>query len=244
MKLSKGFNPLENLIKSLLIKIFLKGKKLFLTLKKSQNFLTGFTIVELIVVMAIFLIVVGTGIGVFISIVQYQRRILAEQDLLSQASYLAEYMSKAIRMAKKDTTGDCLGLDNIGYVYLLTRPDASSDSYRGIKFINQSDNDACHEFYLDNSDISNPVLKEVKNYIPGEDNIDVALTSTKLKINSVRFGINGRNGSISSGVDGASEEDGVQPRVTIYLDIKVQGDSEQPIKKIQTTVSQRDLNER
>jgi len=203
----------------------------------------GFTIVELIVVMTIFLIVVGTGMSVFISIVQYQRRILAEQDLLSQASYLVEYMSKAVRMAKKDTTGECLGLDNIGYVYMLTRPDTTGDFYRGIKFINQSDDNSCQEFYLDNSDSNNPVLKEIKDQIPGEDNPAVALTSTQLKINSIRFGINGRNGLISSGIDGAREGDGVQPRVTIYLDIKVQGDSEQPVKKIQTTISQRDLNE-
>lgn len=203
----------------------------------------GFTLIELIVVMAIFLIVIGTGISIFISIVQYQKRILAEQELLNQASFLVEYLSKAVRMAKKDTTGDCLGAGYVGYIYLLTRPDTANDFYRGIRFINQSDNDACQEIYLDNSDVNNPVLKEIKNYIPGENNPEVSLTSTKLKVNSVRFGINGRDGLISSGVDGAKEDDGFQPRVTIYLDIKVQGSSEQPIKKIQTTISERNLNE-
>ncbi|MEK7665228.1 MAG: hypothetical protein AAB361_03820 [Patescibacteria group bacterium] len=153
-------------------------------------------------------------------------------------------MSKAIRMAKKDIMGDCLGIDYAGYIYLLTRPDASNDFYRGIKFINQSDSNACQEFFLDNSDINNPILKEVKNYNPGENNPEIPLTSTNLKINSARFGINGRDGLITSGIEGANEEDGAQPRATIYLDIKVQGGQDQPVKKIQTTVSQRDLNEK
>lgn len=203
----------------------------------------GFTIVELIVVMTIFLFIIGAAISIFISIVQYQRRILSEQELLNQASYLVEYMSKAMRMAKKDTKGDCLGTDHIGYIFLLTRPDIANDFYRGVKFINQSDNDVCEEFYLDNSDPNNPVLKEIRNYNPSENNPETLLTSTNLKINSIRFGINGRDGLISSTVDGAKEEDGVQPRITIYLDIKVQGDQTEPIKKIQTTVSQRNLNE-
>ncbi len=200
-----------------------------------KNNSKGFTLVELIVAIAVLLFVVGTAVGIFISVVQHQKIILSEQELLNQASFVLERISKALRTAKKeDSTGGCLGQIYAGYNYLLTRPDISTGIYTGIKFINQSDNDACQEFYLDNFDIANPVLKEIKN-----NNQPVALTSDRLMINSIRFGINGRDGSIGGGV---TDDNGIQPRVTIFLDIQVKGSSNQLAKKIQTTVSQRDLN--
>lgn len=206
----------------------------------------GFTLVELMVVMAIFLFIIAGAIGIFISIIQYERRILAEQELLNQMSYVIEYMSKALRMAGKDGTGDCLG--EAGYSYLLTRPDSTTGFYRGIKFINASDNYACQEFYLDNyvsqggSNIT--VLKEKKVYplyVPVSDENAVALTSEKFKITSLRFGINGTDGRVG-GTYYASDDDAIQPKITILLDIQPLSDSDQEIKKIQTTISQRKLN--
>jgi hypothetical protein len=190
-------------------------------------------------VIAVLLAVLGTAIGIFISIVQHQRIILAEQELLNQTSYVLEYMSKALRMAGKDLTGDCLR-DSFGtiygeYNYLLTRP--VNGVYTGIKFINRSDNDTCQEFYLDSTDPENPVLKETKNGLPATG---VALTSDKFMINSIRFGINGDNG-LTTGVIGAAGDNNIQPRVTVYLDIQVKGDGGSA-KKIQTTISQRNLN--
>lgn len=221
MKLSKGFTPLE--IREC------RGKL------KQNKFLTGFTLIELIVVMAVFLFIIGAAISIFISIVRHQKIIIAEQELLNQTSYIMEYMSKALRMAKKAENSDCIPS---GYIYKLTERGSSTGFYTGVKFINQIDGDACWEFYLDNTDPANPVLKELKNST--NDSQAVALTSTNFKINSIRFGVNGRDGS--TGIDGAKGIDGVQPRITIYLDIKAQGDENQPIKKIQTTVSQRNLN--
>lgn len=192
----------------------------------------GFTLVELIVVIAVLLLVLGTAVGIFISIVQHQRIILAEQELLNQFSYAIDHMSKALRMAGK-STGTCMAT---GSNYELTKlPDVTTNNYTGIKFINQSDNDACQEFYVEGG-----ILKERKNDLPAEG---VALTSSKFNIKSIRFGINGGNGCSRAGcVAGASEEDNTQSRVTIYLDIQISGNNERPSKKIQTTISQRNLN--
>jgi prepilin-type N-terminal cleavage/methylation domain-containing protein len=169
----------------------------------------GFTLIELIVAIALLLAILGTAIGIFVSIVQHQRIILAEQELLNQVSYVLEYMSKALRMAGKDLTGDCLK-DNFGtmypgYNYLLTRP--VNGVYTGIKFINRSDNDTCQEFYLDNTDPENSVLKETKNGLPVTG---VALTSDKFMINFIRFGINGNNG-LTTGIIGAAGDNSIQP---------------------------------
>lgn len=210
-------------------------------LTKSSN---GFTLVELIVVMAVLLFVVGTAIGIFISIVQHQKVILSEQELLNQTSFVVERMSKALRVAKKDSTGECLGSGYIGHNYLLTRPNISTGAYTGIKFINQSDNDACQEFYLytDNSDPEHTitVLKELKDST--NDSQAVALTSDRLMINSLRFGINGEDGSTTGSITDDNGDNNIQSRITIFLDIQTSGGDNPSIEKIQTTISQRDLN--
>lgn len=206
----------------------------------------GFTIIELVVVMAVFLFIIGAAISIFISVVQSQKKVLSEQQLVNQISYTEEYMSKALRMATADTTGSCLGSGNKGYIYLLTPYDNNLSVFKGIKFLNQSNN-ICQQFVWDNA---NGVLEEIKN-----GGTAVPLTSTSLKINFTRFSINGSNGSTftsdtnpgsnscSSTLQcGASNADTVQPRVTIVMNINVAGDSQEPIRTIQTTVSQRNLN--
>ncbi|MGA2418048.1 MAG: type II secretion system protein [Candidatus Staskawiczbacteria bacterium] len=210
----------------------------------------GFTLIELIVVMAVFLFVIGAAISIFISIVQNQKRVLSEQELLNQISYVEEYMSKALRMATKDTSGSCLGSDNLGYIYLLTRYDFTSSTFKGIKFLNQSDldfsgNPTCQEFFLDTDNI----LKEEKN---NDATTVTPLTSANLQLdptNPIRFSVNGSNGStftspscMSTSQCGASENDSVQPKITILLNVKISGDSQNPERTIQTTVSQRNLN--
>lgn len=197
----------------------------------------GFTLIEIIVVMAVFLFVIGAALTVFISMAESQRRILSEEEILNQASYAEEYISKALRMAKKDDDGSCTG--ETGYIYKLTRNDASN-FYKGIKFLNQSDidsegNPVCQEFYLD----SDGILKERR----GSDD-PVAMTSSKLNVNYIRFGINGASGCYGTEAcpDGASSNDDFQPRITLLFNFQVAGDSQEPERIIQTTVSQRNLN--
>lgn len=188
--------------------------------------------------------IIGAAIGIFISIIQHQRRILSEQELLNQISYVEEYMSKALRMATKDRSGDCLGADYSEYSYLLTRPE--NGFYTGIKFLNQSNvgtlgEPLCQEFYLDTA--TNILYSKI-----GNDNA-AAITSSKLKINSIKFGIDGYNGKFASGFPVGDQSDDnpditlFQPRVTIVMNVQIQGDTQQPTRTIQTTVSQRNINE-
>jgi type II secretory pathway pseudopilin PulG len=225
----------------------------------------GFTLVELIVVMAVFMLIVGVAIAIFLSIIEGQKRILAQEQILSQVSYAMEYMSKGLRMAKRDTNGDCLVYTNSdysisdyfpGYNFLYTRPNywKCTDGvcnyiyglYGGVKFINQSNDNACQEFYLDAVD-NNNVIKEKKllsPYIQLSDDYSTLLTSSNFSIDYLKFSINGTSGLATDGIYGASQLDtpSQQPRITIILGFKVPGDTTQPEIKIQTTVSQRNLN--
>lgn len=203
----------------------------------------GFTFIELVVVMAIFLFIIGAAIIIFISIIENQRNILSEIQLLNQASYAEEYMSKALRMAKRETIEGCLPN---GYIYLLTRYDGVG-LYKGIKFLNQSVQDSlgnplCQEFFVD----SDGVLKET-TWSGESSTAPVALISANLNLKSVIFSVNGLNipgNPPCSSLCGASIEnptDPKQPRVTIVLKAQPGGE-DQPVRIFQTTVSQRNLN--
>lgn len=189
----------------------------------------GFTLVELIVVIAVLMFVVGTAVSIFFTIFQQQRRMLAEQELLNQVSFALEHMSKALRMAGRDTTGDCLQNPDDNY---LLGGDNGNGYYLAIRFINQSENNICQRFYLDQN--TGTIMEQKGDASP------VALTSDRLLVNSIRFGLNGLDGSGTPRTSNVS--DGRQPRVTIYLDIQTRGTGDQPSKKIQTTVSQRNIN--
>lgn len=183
----------------------------------------GFTLPELLASLAIFSLVIGGASGIFISTIQAQRRVLASQELLDQTSYLMEYMSRALRMARKElnctnpedpSTCSCLTIKGYGYNYEIQEEG-------GMRFINY--NGICQEFYL-----SGTKLKENK------DGSISDLTSNALKVLSFNIGP----------ADSWYQTDKKQPRVTLFLEIKGAGlkPEAQPEIKIQTTISQRALD--
>jgi len=77
----------------------------------------AFTLIELLVAMSVFVLIVASSSGLLVSGLRIQRRSVAYQQLLDQTSYLAEYMSRAIRMAKKDISGVCTGTAKLNYSF-------------------------------------------------------------------------------------------------------------------------------
>lgn len=182
----------------------------------------GFTIIEMLVAVTIFTLIVGSATGLFISAVRSQSKALAAQKLLDETSYVMEYMSRALRMAKKETNApSCLSSNGLNY----ENPSFPSlDSIKFIKYEHATNQDVCYEFFLDGDQ-----LKERKN--GGTAN---ALTSNKVKVTSLKF-----VDSISSG--SWSGSDSYQPRVTITLTAQKEPEGKPEIK-IQTTISQRSLD--
>ena len=187
------------------------------TKKKYKN-QKGFTLVEMMIAIFVFSLIVGVISGLFITGIRGQRNALVSQRLLDQTSYTLEYMSRALRMAKKQIADLPPCLSSNGLNYEIT--------YGGsvLKFINHLENDDCQEFFLDEGQ-----LKQKKNNLTET----LELTSSKLQITSLKFFLNGE-----------SQEDNLQPKVTISLTIRGSGQriEEQPTMIIQTTVSQRNLD--
>jgi prepilin-type N-terminal cleavage/methylation domain-containing protein len=86
------------------IKSILKNKK-------------GFTLVEVLVCIALFGIISVALINVFVASIKSQSRIIYSQELLEQSSYVLEYMNSKIRMAIKDVDGSCITIGSTYNIY-------------------------------------------------------------------------------------------------------------------------------
>jgi len=174
--------------------------------KKTKN--SAFTLVELLVVIAIFSTLIVAIIGIFVAGVRQQRIALANQTLLDQASFALEFMSRTLRIANKELGQGCLS--QLGLNYEITHAGS------GIKFINTLEAGDCQEFFVESGRLK---------YFKLSTGQTLPLTSEKLQVNVLNFNLIGQ-----------SQDDNLQPRVTLFLDING--------LKLQTTVSQRNLDVR
>jgi len=174
----------------------------------------SFTLIELLVVIGLISLVSGSVIGVYLGGIRTQRKILETQEVLSEINYALEYMGRAIRMAKKD---DILIGGNPANCCVASKVNYCQTSTEGILFRNSRNE--CQKFYLS----ENAIWEE----IGGTSTLPLTSTSS-MKITSLKFNITG-----------APQGDGLQPRVTIFIEAETKGG-----KKIrfQTTISQRDLD--
>ena len=127
----------------------------------------SFTLIEILVAVAIFVSVVTVASTIFVSALRAQRQSLAYQQLLDQTSYLMEYMSRTIRMAGKDINGTCIAA-KLNYDFVN----------QCLKFKNYHGD--CQEFCLEGTRI-----KEIK------EGVENYLTSPDLKVNSFSVTLTG-----------------------------------------------------
>jgi prepilin-type N-terminal cleavage/methylation domain-containing protein len=191
-----------------MVKNFLKFKK------------AGFTLVEMLVSLAIFSLVMGMALSVFVSAVKSQRRILAEQQLLDQTSYIMEYMSRSLRMAKKDMTGSCLTTAGAGMNY---ETNLSGNRIRYIAY-----DGTCREFFMADNTLYVKWLLDPSSPL-GDITFPLVSTTTGFIVNNFKI----------AAPSGWSQSDNLQPSITFSLDVSAPN---QIRMKTQTTVSQRNLD--
>ncbi|MFH1423492.1 MAG: prepilin-type N-terminal cleavage/methylation domain-containing protein [Candidatus Nealsonbacteria bacterium] len=174
----------------------------------------GFTLIEMVVAVAIFTLLVGATSGVFVSSIKNQKHGLATQEILDQTSYLMEYISRALRMAVKDDISsggvvkNCLSGSRVNYEF-----DAINQCLNFRNYQNE-----CQQFCLEGTRLK-------------DENGDY-LTSESLQVSDFSVILSGER---------QLPFDSLQPRVTISLNITGR---EQSSVKIQTTISQRNLDVR
>ena len=174
----------------------------------------GFTLIELLTAVTVFAVVMISLVGLFGSALSYQKEMMIKAEVLNGASYAMDYMSRALRMAQRDITGNCVGESNT-----YTNP---VDTGR-IRFLNYDGR--CQEFRLLSEAIQ--VRKSTDNSYfnlnGGEE-----LTSSRLKIEDLSFIISGND-----------PLDNLQPKVAFSLQIKSQEIDFNSLY-VQTLISQRE----
>jgi len=191
----------------------------------SQKIQKAYTLIEVLIAVTIFFTVIAGPTGLFIFSLKNQSRIFSTREIVDNSSHVFEYMSRALRMAKKELNCDrndpktcaCLTVSGYGSNYEITRQG------KGIKFKNAQQPSVCQEIFWDEADDR---LKESKN---GAD--PVSLTSDDLEVVSFKFK-----------EFGLSQNDNVQPRITVFLELTKKNQVASSIIKVQTVISQRNLD--
>lgn len=186
----------------------------------------GVSLIELIVVLTILILIIGTTTSIFISMISSQGRALKEQELFSQISYATESISRQLSFAVKDNSGSCLGFGYAGHYYVLSHFNSADGFYEGVKFLTKDN--VCEEFFLD----TDGILKEKKG-----SGLAQNILSDNFNIKYARFIIDG-NKMMQSAPGGNL----VQHRITFILDITTKDSQGQQERIVQTTASQRALN--
>ena len=181
----------------------------------------GFTLIELLITITIFSIVGAGFLELFGSAFREQRKTLNLQYLLSNTSYVSEYMSRALRMAKKDgSSGSCTGTSYLNY----------AATTNGIRFLNYDEK--CQEFKLDSQNNQLRVGISTSTNPPVSEDFMPLTPLEDLVVQDIKFEISGAV---------QPPEDYSQPKVTFILKIKTKELKPQELN-LQTTVSQRDLD--
>ncbi|MDD3048181.1 MAG: PulJ/GspJ family protein [Minisyncoccales bacterium] len=132
----------------------------------------GFTLIEALVAIAIF-IGISTALAQIISVsIQNQVNVVATQNALTQASFAIDKIGKELRMAQ-DEAGNCF--DEEGSYKI----EGSSITFL---HLDQEDNEVCKTFKLDNGKIKECI-----------DNTEVDITGDAIEIEALNFFISDNN---------------------------------------------------
>lgn len=189
---------------------------------------TGFTLIEIVVVLALLGLLGGAVFNLFAAGISAQRNTLSIQKSTNQLSYVAEYMGRALRQATKElrSSQQCLANVGRGWNYEIS---AGNDS---ITFLDKQG--FCRKISLS----ANQIVEQIATSPDSHDAANLGpiqpLTPAGMTITNFRM--------IQQGAyQGDSvTPDNEQPRVTFVIEARGEG-SDANIR-IQTTVSQRNFD--
>ncbi len=196
----------------------------------------GFTLLEIMVAISIFVVVVLAVINIFKNTIDTQRDAVAAQNTQESMRYVFEVISKELRLAKEsDNSCDSI-ITSLGFVGTTANTKlyhyAITNSGNKILYFKNKD-DECVAYYIENDTNGISRLKIFRDDISdGFDNISFYITPDEIDINSFDFNIiDNPIGAINT----------LQPRITIRIGIEA--NSSQDIYRqainMQTTVSSR-----
>jgi prepilin-type N-terminal cleavage/methylation domain-containing protein len=200
------------------------GDKIMKKIIKKEN---GFSLIELLVSVAIFSVLIVIIMSIFQSSIKAQHNATAAQNVQESMRFALELMSKEIRSAKqvydKNTlTDDCIGSE-------------SYDGYAiGKKVYNVYDGSGASEgrvFYFKNKN------NECVYYFVRADRLYINRGGTELPISPDELKV--YNFDVSIIDDEINQFHGIQPRMTMTMTIEMNDPTDKNKMILQTTISSR-----
>lgn len=229
----------------------------------SQLQTAGFTLVEMIVSLALFTVVVTISVGSLLVLITANSQLQDEQNILANLSFSLDSMTREIRTGTNFFCGSAggrnanvssgsngIGLQRMfrdGFVLALTNsagtpvyldcPDGSTNNFHGLSFKEGGDSIT--------ADATNNRIAYFFNFdtsenrgtiyrrVSGED--AEPIVSEGVNILYADFTMTGSAPHLST-------SDDYQPSVTIYIEAQAAGQPDAKIHRLQTTVSQRSLD--
>lgn len=188
----------------------------------------GFTLVELLVSLALFSIVVVVALGAILTISDANRRVQKNRAVMDNINLAMDSMSRNIRLGRNYFCADASPTLPI-YGSAITNSQSCPNGGTYLAFEDQygstSNNNDQGVYYFDSTQ------KKIMYYAYDSGGIPAPLTSNELEITSLKFYVTGTTA-------------GQQPKVTIVLSgVTALGKGLKPVEiNLQTTVSQRELN--
>lgn len=205
-------------------------------LKTTNTRKSGFTLVEMLVSIAVFMIVMTVAVGSLVSIIDANRKAQAIKNVVNNINFALESISKDMRVGTKYScyngsswiVGNCMGDGGMGVKYLSGKVDGSNKNYTiRYKFVSgptsgEGNIQRCMNITYDDDDCT-----------PWES---LTAPVENVKITNMKFYVSGTGTNNS----GTASIDKRQPKVIITLEgIAGIKDSVKSTFNIQTTVSQR-----
>jgi prepilin-type N-terminal cleavage/methylation domain-containing protein len=183
-------------------------------MKKYNHNKTGFSLMEMLLAVTIFVIIVLSATRIFQLVVQGQRQAIAAYHVQENLKYFFEVMSKEVRMATIDTTGECYPTTVVDQLYT-----AEGDNLYFKNFAGQ-----CVHYFVENDNGVNR-FKIERGLSSGY------ITTSNININSLKFDV---KSSLDSGVQAE------QASVTVNIEAEaVAEDLAKSQMTLQTTITSR-----
>lgn len=212
--------------------------------KQTTNKQKGFTLIEMIVSLAIFAVVVTTAVGALLAIVSTNRQLQGEQSIMTNLTFALDSMTREMRTGFSyycDSESSDIGIfsdsgtahGSLGtYSSVQDCGSGSVDDFRGVSFVEggHSITGSGAERILYFFDKANNDLRRKVG-----DDKSQSIVSSELKIIEAQF--------IVTGSDQLSDTNDVkQPTITVKLAAQDKNDTSGKIYQVQTTVTQRVLD--
>ncbi|MCF7795406.1 prepilin-type N-terminal cleavage/methylation domain-containing protein [Patescibacteria group bacterium] len=182
-------------------------------MKKYNHNKAGFSLMEMLLAISIFVIIILSSTRIFQLVVQGQRQAIAAYHVQENLKYFFEVMSKEVRMATMDTAGDCPNV-SLNQLYTVIGDDL---------YFKNFEEECVHYYMEDDNGVNRFKIERGSN--------SGYITTSSVNINSLKF-------NVQDDVSGGAQLE--QPSVTVNLQAEaIASELDKSEMTLQTTISSR-----